>query len=88
MALLPDDIHLVTFLDKRVIGRQGGDGFRLFDVRSGDELALFEFPSVLEQLILQAVIDVFLDDDVFFVPLWHPEELITDSVHERTIRRR
>ena len=70
LTLFAHDVHLVTFLDIGVIGSQGGDGLGLLDVRTRDELAFLEFPRVFKQLVLETVVDVFLDDDVFFVSLW------------------
>jgi len=73
LTLLPDNIHLVTFLDKSVIGGKCSDCFGFFNIGTGDELAFLEFPGVFEELVLKAMVDVFLDDDEFLVALWEGE---------------
>jgi hypothetical protein len=58
-----------------VIGRKRGDGFGFLDVRPSDEFAFLEFPRMFEELVLETVVDVFLNDDVFFVSLqWVSEK--------------
>lgn len=68
LALLADDIHLITLLDK-LVGTELGDDLCLLDVGPCDEFALLEPAGVFEQLVLEGVVDVFLDDDVFVVAL-------------------
>lgn len=76
LTLLADDIHLITFLDEMVIGRKCGNGFGFLDIRPSDEFAFLEFPRMFEELVLETVVDVFLDDDVFFVSLqWVSENV-------------
>lgn len=93
LTLLADDIHLVAFLDESVIRGECGDCFGFFDVGARDEFAFLEFPRVFEELVLEAMIDVFLDDDVLFVALWEGEIRLVQEVSfedgmEREIKMR
>ncbi len=69
-GLVSHHIKLIALLDEFLLVRlQRRDRLRLFDVGSRDEFPLFQTARVFEELVLEGVVDVFLDDDEFFVAL-------------------
>lgn len=70
LTLLAYHVHLVTLLDIRVVvGCEGRDRLRLLDVRTRDQFSFLQSTRVLKQFILEGVVDVLFDDDVFRVTL-------------------
>lgn len=70
LTLLAHNVHLVTLLDIRVVvGCQSRDGLGLLDVRTRDQFSFLQSPCVFKQFVLEGVVDVLFDDDVFRVTL-------------------
>lgn len=70
LTLLPDNVHLVPLLHIRVvIRRQRRNRLGLLHVGPRDKFPLLQTARVLEQFVLEGIVDVLLDDDVFGVTL-------------------
>lgn len=68
-ALFSNHVHLVTSLDVAIVGCQCCDGLGLLDKRTRDEFSFGQSARMLKQLVLKAVVNVFLDDDEFPIGL-------------------
>lgn len=70
LTLLPNNVHLVPLLHIGVvIRRQRRNRLGLFHVRPCNKFPLLQSARMLEQFVLESIVDVLLDDDVFGVTL-------------------
>jgi hypothetical protein len=101
LTLLPDNVHLVPLLHIRVvIRRQRRNRLGLLHVGPSDKFPLLQSARVLEQFVLEGIVDVLLDDDVFGVtlrtgrkshthvsPCFFPHRQITQPKHDTRSKR-
>jgi hypothetical protein len=101
LTLLPDNVHLVPLLHIRVvIRRQCRNRLGLLHVGPRDKFPLLQSARVLEQFVLEGIVDVLLDDDVFGVtlragrkshtnisPCFFPHRQITQSPNASVLKK-